>query len=237
MTFHYRANIFKSLKKRYKLKPIKNKQDSFLSKTLRNKNLITRFVNYYNNAPKHRWINQPWYYGTGLHYSNKCNVQPITSQICGGALNHTEYENTLLFDHPVDSTLLDDISIFPMVRSKITTIESNAPDNISKQQNLWHSDETPFEVLRVIVPLETSDEYLFQLDNCEPVNLKVGMIYAFDQSIPHRIFKTSNISLINRTHLILSYVTWFNRIDNVWVPNNYANKLHPLEIFLKHIDL
>lgn len=237
MTKRVSSNIFKNLKKKYKIKSIVNNGPKFLFKPIHNSSLIQKFLSYYNQAEKHKWVNQPWYYGTGLHYSTTCNILPVTKQVCGGSFNNPDYENTMLFDQPVVDSLLENIEYFPLVRCKITTIQHNVPINSARDKNLWHKDETPFEVLRVIIPLETSDEYLFQLDNHAPVNLKVGMVYAFDQNIYHRVYKEDNTSVVDRTHLILSYVTWFTKDNGEWIPNEFTGKIHPLEIFDNYINL
>ena len=237
MTRDLQFSIFKNLKKKYKFKSVVNRSQNFLSKPLINHRLREKVLNYYNWAEKHTWHNHPWYCGTGLHYSNLCDITPITKQVCGGSFNNPYYENTLLFDTPVYANLLDNIEFFPLVRSKITTIQHDAPITPIISKDLWHRDETPFEVLRVVVPLKTNNDYLFQIDNNTPVNLKVGMVYAFDQSVYHRVFKNTAVSEINRTHLILSYVTWFKKYNNEWIPNEYAGKIHPLDIFAEQIDL
>lgn len=224
-----KVTIYSSLKKEHKLRNIKRNSAPFLSKPLINYDLIPRFLTYYQHAAKHTWIDQPWYEGTGLHYSDKCKISPITKQVCGGN-THADYSNTMLFDTPVNNEILSDIETFPLVRSKITRFFGVKDGGTIHEARSWHRDEHPHEVLRIIIPLETSDEYMFQLDNYEAINLKVGMIYAFDQSILHRVFKKSK-SFVNRTHLILSYVTWFRKCNDNWLPTEYAGKVHPMDLF------
>lgn len=237
MTGNLQPNIFKNLKKKHKFKSVVNKSQPYLSKPLVNHCLIETMLDYYNQAEKHHWHKHIWYYGSGLHYSEMCDIQPATKQVCGGSFNNPYYENTLLFDKAVCKGLLDNIKFFPLVRSKITTIQHDAAITPDVANGLWHTDETPFEVLRVVVPLKTGNDYLFQLDNCEPVNLKVGMVYAFDQSVYHRVFKKTSCSETDRIHLILSYVTWFDKSNGEWIPNEYTGKVHPLDIFSDKINL
>ena len=226
------VTLFQNLKRLHKLTAVKRTCAPFASKPLENKHIISKFLDYYRHADKFSWHGQPWYQGTGLHYSTKCAVRPFSKQICGGGYDNNEYEDTMLFDTPLKPRLLTDLEFFPLVRCKITKILSHTDGGKQNEDVLWHRDEKPHEVLRVIVPLETSVEYKFQLDNYEPMNLEVGMVYAFDQSIFHRVFK-SEISKQDRTHLILSYVTWFNKNNQEWIPNQYAGKVHPLELFNK----
>lgn len=224
------VTIFKDLKKKYSLSAVKRTSAPFLSKPLQNKQIIQRFLDYYKYAEKYTWHNQPWYQGTGLHYSTSCDVRPFAKQVCGGGHDNPDYENTMLFDQPINQRLLKDLEFFPLVRCKIAKILGNMSGGNKDENFLWHKDENPNEVLRVIVPLETTADYMFQLDNHMPINLEAGMIYAFDQSVLHRIYKI-NQSTIDRTHLILSYVTWFDKKDNEWIPNINAGKIHPLDLF------
>lgn len=224
------VTIFQSLKKKHKLTAVKRTCAPFACKPLENKHIISRFLDYYKYSEKTSWHEQPWYQGTGLHYSTECDILPFSKQVCGGGYNNKHYQDTMLFDTPIKPRLLKDLEFFPMVRCKITKMIGSADGGKQNETFLWHHDEKPHEVLRVIVPLDTSIEYKFQLDNYQPINLEVGMVYAFDQSILHRIFKSESTKR-DRIHLILSYVTWFTKDDKEWVPNQYAGKIHPLELF------
>jgi hypothetical protein len=203
-----------------------------ISKPLQNKDIIDKFLTFYRNAEKHTWHNQPWYQGTGLHYSDLCDIQPKSSQVCGGGYKNPWYQDTLRFDTPLYSDLLNPLEFFPLVRCKITEIDGHVAGGNANENFLWHRDERPHEVLRVIVPLQTSTEYQFQLDNYKPINLAVGQVYAFDQSILHRIYKIG-LPTVSRIHLVLSYVTWFSKSNDSWVPNSHANKIHPMDLFDK----
>jgi hypothetical protein len=96
--------------------------------------------------------------------------------------------------------------------------------------NGWHKDETPFEALRVIIPLSSNPVYQFQIDNYSPMTMIPGYAYAFDQSQHHRVFASGPCNS-NRLHLVLSFVTWFDKIGEEWTPNGFFNKVHPLDLF------
>lgn len=224
------VTVFEKLRKEHQLRLIRRKGAALRSKPLINIDLITRFLTYYHAAEKFTWKNQPWYQGTGLHYSINCEITPFAKQVCGGGYDNVDYQNTMLFDLPINNQLFDDMEIFPLVRCKVTGILGNYQGGGSNENFLWHRDERPHEVLRVIIPLQTSQEYQFQLDNCKPVVLETGMVYAFDQSVWHRIYKKSTTS-IDRIHLVLSYVTWFDKTGKHWLPNQYAGNVHPLDLF------
>jgi hypothetical protein len=84
--------------------------------------------------------------------------------------------------------------------------------------------------LRVIIPLTSDLTYNFQIDGHHPVSLIPGHAYAFDQSRYHRVY-SNNYSDLERIHLILSYVTWFDKKNGEWVPNQFFNSVHPLDLF------
>jgi hypothetical protein len=173
----------------------------------------------------------PWYYGTGLHYSNSCPIQPLTKQLCGNHENRDDYQDSLLYDKPIIPDLLQNLSQFSLVRCKIGCI--NGADSQSQQISKtsgWHKDEYPHEVLRVIVPLHGDSSYLFELENHKPIPLLPGYVYAFDQSQWHKVY-SSKPSDVHRVNLILSFVTWFNRVDDQWIPNDFCGKIHPLKLF------
>lgn len=218
--------VFSLLKKHHKLKKVSYTGPSLLQKSIKHIN-IQNFINYWTYADKFQWPNQPWYKGTGLHFNPEWDLKPHASQICGNHLNSVFYQDTLSFDRSISEDLFSDFKLC-LVRCKITELASSYDTNARNED--WHKDESPFEALRVIIPLVTSPCYQIQLDNESPQNLAVGYAYAFDQSKYHRIL-CSGSSRQSRLHLILSVVTWFDKIDNTWQPNTNFNKRHPFEVF------
>jgi hypothetical protein len=130
----------------------------------------------------------------------------------------------------IDQNILTDMGEFPLVRCKIGCLDSN--QFVANKTNDWHKDETPYEVLRVIVPLMGNESYRFQMENQPDCWLEPGNVYVFDQSYYHRVF-IKNASIVPRIHLILSFVTWFDKSDSGWIPNSYCGKIHPLDLFDK----
>jgi len=217
-------NTFKTLKNKYKIKA-NIKGPSFRDIELNDSNILERIREHYVNNEHHAWPDQPYYKGVGLHYSLASNIEPKEKQVCGYR-DQPNYNDTMSYDREISNDVLRYITNFKTVRSKIT--EMTYSDNKS-DQSLWHNDETPHEALRVIIPVESDPNFKFQLDNSEPIWLKPGRVYAFDQSIPHRVFcdnRTDN----SRLHLILSIVTWFTYIEGIWVPNDHCDKTHPMEL-------
>ena len=218
--------VFTNLKKKYALRPVKYRGPSLRRKPLTALN-TEKLINFWNHAQKFAWPNQSWYIGTGLHYNPVLDIQPIQRQVCGNHYNNPAYQDTLSFDTAVDDNLLCDVG-YTYVRCKITEL-SIANKNVNLANEDWHRDESPFEALRVIVPLISDYNYMIQLDNEMPVHLECGYAYAFDQSQYHRVLTTGQSS-IRRLHLICSIVTWFDKKDK-WLPNSNFNTHHPLDIF------
>ena len=223
-------SVYSALKTEYRLKPIESKiKTQFISRPLRNYGFLKQVLDYWELAPKHSWPNTPYYTGTGLHYSEHCSVIPKTLQVCGNHGNRPDYNDTLLYTKPLAPNLLANISPFTMVRCKIGCLNAALALG-ANQKKSWHRDETPFEVLRVVVPITSNQAYRFQMDNQQDCWLEPGNYYAFDQSVYHRVFSNSP-SNADRIHLILSFVTWFDLEEEQWVPSRWFNKTHPMDLF------
>lgn len=189
---------------------------------------INRFLNYWKTSERFSWPNQEWYTGTGLHYHPDCKVTPLAKQLCGND-GRPDYQDTIGYDQEICPGLLNGFGRFVPVRCKITCLSGRKSPN-NRAHDGWHHDETPFEALRVIIPLSSDGTYMFQMDNESPVSLMTGNAYAFDQSVMHRVFSTTR-SEEDRIHLVMSFVTWFDRTADGWQPNEFCGKTHPLDLF------
>jgi len=221
---------FSQLKKKYHIKSVKTTGLPLRVRPVKNQTIFDKFLGYWQTAEKHEWPNQPWYTGTGLHYNPASPINPRSKQICGNADNRPEYQDTIGYDAHVSIGLMDGFGPFSSVRCKITQLSGKSLDAQLRGHVDWHRDESPFEALRVIIPLVSDNTYQFQLENLHPVSLMAGNAYAFDQSRYHRVYSNGS-SDIDRIHLILSFVTWFDRVNGEWVPNPFTSKIHPLDLF------
>lgn len=205
------------------------KRSGLLCKPLKNKEIIARFCTYWDQAQQHEWPQQPWYTGTGLHHDPAVEDMPATAQVCGPSRLLERYHDTLSYRVPVDGSLFLGMENWTPIRCKITSFRATT-SALAASGIGWHHDESPYEALRLIIPLSTAPAYLFQLDNQPPINLRPGMIYAFDQSQYHRVF-CQNHCEEPRLHLILGYSTWFDWNGTEWVPGAEFNRTHPLDLF------
>lgn len=218
------TTTFETLKKRYKINT-KLKGPVYRELDLDNVNIIQKIADHWRENEHYAWPETPYYQGVGLHYSLQSQIDPREKQVCGYR-DQTCYNDTLSYDQELRNNFLGDITGFKTVRSKITEMQyaPNAAD-----RTLWHNDETPFEALRVIIPMESNPAFKFQLEDREPIWLAPGKIYAFDQSIPHRVF-CSEQTFDTRLHLVLGIVTWFHYIEGMWIPNEHCEKDHPMDL-------
>lgn len=225
------VTLFKELKKTHGLRHVRNKSASLRRRPLDNKGLISKYITHWNQhtQDQHVWPNARWYRGIGLHYNPSCAVMPYTKQLCGND-GRPDYQDTMAYDAETYPGLLEDFGPFPLVRSKITCLSGSDLGAQLGAQGAWHRDETPYEVLRVVIPLSSDLTYFFQIDDQQPEVLVPGYAYAFDQSKFHRVY-SNNQSSLERLHLVLSFVTWFVRTDRVWQPGPFFNKVHPIELF------
>lgn len=222
--------VYTELRGKYGHRNVRIKNGAFRTRKIENTDIIKDFLSYWDHAPKFEWPGQPSYIGTGLHYSKLSTIEPVEKQVCGNKDNLLEYQDTLRFDQPVVKNLLDRFDSFPLVRCKITEMKNITLSSVLQSQQGWHRDESPYEVLRVIIPLRSDLSYQFQLDNYSPEYIFPGYAYAFDQSVFHRVFSTDPSDL-PRTHLILSFVTWYYQNNGEWYPNQFFGSVHPLDLF------
>lgn len=87
----------------------------------------------------------------------------------------------------------------------------------------WHYDEPLEQAVKCIIPIDTTTDYKFQMDNMTPVHLKSGYLYCFDASNYHRfISECIDGSVI---HLVFSVASNFILKDNVWNYQFLSNNL------------
>lgn len=118
-------------------------------------------------------------------------------------------------------------------RSRIGVLDA-AHRNTVGEEFLWHKDETVFENLRINIPIETDETFLFQLDDKDPIHLEYGKIYTWDTHVSHRVYATETKST-KRTHLVLGFTPWFDYIEeeDSFVVNQFFGKIHPIDMILQ----
>lgn len=141
------------------------------------------------------------------------------------------YESTLCFYKPtkLGSTFQDLFYPFQPVRSKIARLEAG------EYEGDWHSDEDVREVVKLVIPVKTSNSYMIQLEGSEPFNLSLGQALLFDASVPHRIL-SDGYDNAHRDYLIFSIPVWWMVNGGVVSISDYYGKSIP-HTFLKETNL
>jgi hypothetical protein len=127
----------------------------------------------------------------------------------------------------------------PLIRSRVGIIpgENVNPDDKTYQENHgWHRDEPVFENLRINIPVQTDENYLFQMEGEEPYHLNLGTAYTWDTHKPHRVFAKGRTTT-TRIHLVLGFSPWFDydAATDAWSPNAYFGNLHPFDMLAEGI--
>lgn len=205
-------STFENLSKKYKLKQKKRNCNKVFSKDLDITELTKITEHIYNTELMSLTIEQ-WYRGILLTESSE------KTQDCMEYVNITEKAKTI-FD-------ILNIPLTPIM-SRIGVLFG---DNDFTRDAGWHVDQCSHEMLRVNIPIITNENFVFQMDNELPRHFAVGKLYWWETAIPHRVYSLTKISDI-RLHLVLGFSPWFiyNHESREWSPNQFFNKIHPLDI-------
>lgn len=146
------------------------------------------------------------------------------------------YLDTYSFTEPTDlknygyiKEFLDSRSKRTMIRSRLGVIKAGFP-NPTFNEYAWHRDEQIYVNLRINIPITTEENYKFQMKDEEPYHLKLGNVYSWDTSVPHRVYHTA-ITSIDRIHFVLGYSPWFDfdKENQCWIKNDFWGK-HPFQM-------
>ena len=74
----------------------------------------------------------------------------------------------------------------------------------------WHIDEPTCQLLRVNIPLQTSDDYIMQW-NDKDYHLEIGKAYLWNTRIKHRPTITRKVQMKEpRINVVLGLTPWLN---------------------------
>lgn len=116
------------------------------------------------------------------------------------------------------------------IRSRVSII--NGPE-FTPGKPRWHRDEPVFENLRINIPVLTTPDYFFQLENYDPANLPVGRAYSWDTNVPHTVFNTAK-SDTRRIHIVLGFSPWwdYDPDEQSWFQNEFYGVKHPFDMLV-----
>lgn len=84
----------------------------------------------------------------------------------------------------------------------------------------WHVDELPYHILRINIPLQTSEEHVIDIAGCDEFgneldiknkHLEIGKAYIWNTRIPHCVSLKKICQNLNpRIHIVLGVSPWFD---------------------------
>lgn len=122
----------------------------------------------------------------------------------------------------------------PLIRSRVGIIvgeQVNAEDPEYQANAGWHRDELVTENLRVNIPLQSDENYVFQMEGDEPYHLEVGTAYTWDTNKAHRVIARRSTKT-TRVHLVLGFSPWFDfdPVSDTFSPNRFMGTMHPFDM-------
>ena len=167
-------------------------------------------------------------------------------QVFGSPLLHQSFsrgDNTDIGDHKqivntyydsfgfrkIDNLIYKELGLlldrfrFPIIRSRVAYIFGHGKTPTDKG---WHLDEPTNEVLRLNIPLQTSDEYAIEVENKTYI-LEVGKVYLWNTRLPHRPTIVKKVeSLQPRINIVLGISPWLNydKENDSFSKNEYFGK-------------
>jgi hypothetical protein len=125
-----------------------------------------------------------------------------------------------------------DFNLSP-TRSRIAVLNGLNYNKVG-EDFLWHKDEEIFENLRINIPIDTNEHFMFQLENNHPIHLSYGKCYTWDTHKAHKVYMKKETDK-KRIHLVLGFSPWinYNNDDDSFELNEFFGKIHPFEILLQ----
>ena len=161
---------------------------------------------------------------------------PLLHQVYGlkkGAGDHTQlkdtYHDTFGF-RKIDDVIQEHLGFFldkfnfHISRSRVAYLFVYGEEPNSDKG--WHVDEPTSQLLRVNIPLQTSDEHAIEWNN-KVYQLEVGKAYLWNTRIPHRVTMVKKVETKEpRINLVLGLTPWLNYDTNtdIYTPNKYFGK-------------
>ena len=144
--------------------------------------------------------NSPVYETLALTYNPYLNAPGYQQYSRNIGLGENGRDDTHSFVHPLPNCeFLFSICEYTPLKAKITRMEGRY------DSTEWHHDEPIDECIKVVIPVVTESQCLFQMDNRKPINLEVGKAYFFNSLFHHRYLYGKCDNKI--THLVFGLST------------------------------
>ena len=161
---------------------------------------------------------------------------PYVKQYYGlerGAGEHTQlkdtYHDTFGF-RKIDETIQKHLGFFldrfnfHISRSRVAYIFGYGEE--PKKEGGWHVDEPTNQLLRVNIPVQTSDEYVMQWDD-KTYYLELGKAYLWNTRRPHRPTIIKKVETKEpRINIVIGLTPWleYDNITDTYTKGKYFNK-------------
>jgi hypothetical protein len=237
--------------------------------------LLDRVLHIEQQVGLQNWVNRTklnrYYKGFSLTYNpNYCdNIKSIYHQTMGSNQLTQNYSRNNQTDIKIKDTYYDtygfrkippivkeslfdfiDKFYFSFFRSRVAYFSPIVPNNGKGED--WHIDEAPYELLRINIPLQTSEEHLLDIDGSDDIgnkfclkakHLEIGKAYIWNTRIPHRVYINKIVkSFEPRIHMVLGLSPWitYNDIDDSFEESKHHNvPIHEIvenKLFLRSTD-
>jgi hypothetical protein len=140
-------------------------------------------------------------------------------------------DKTGLYNYGYIKKFLEEKSLRSLTRSRLAVMKAHTPNKFQSDLN-WHRDEHICVNLRLNIPITTTPEYMFQMENEEPYHLDIGNAYSWDTNVPHRVLLLKP-EVEDRANFVLGYSPWFDYDEDnrCWIQNDFWGK-HPFQMLL-----
>ena len=150
-----------------------------------------------------------------------------------GAGDHTQikdtYHDTFGF-RKIDDVIQKHLGFFldkfnfHISRSRVAYIFGYGEE--PKKEGGWHVDEPTNQLLRVNIPVQTSDEYVMQWDD-KTYHLELGKAYLWNTRRPHRPTIIKKVETKEpRINIVMGLTPWleYDNITDTYIKGKYFNK-------------
>ena len=112
-----------------------------------------------------------------------------------------------------------------VMRSRVSYLDSKYFNFDNPKQN-WHIDEYAWQMIRVIIPVRTSDNFIIRINGDDGIGTslqtefcpELGKVYMWNNRIPHQMAPLE-VRDDPRIYIIIGFSPWFNFENGQYVPN------------------
>lgn len=125
---------------------------------------------------------------------------------------------------------------FPVIRVTARTINGLLVYPTEKTNGGWHTDDCPFEVLRINVSLSNNENFGLEYKDKKIIYTKGGDNLVVNTDKLHRAY-VKDACNFQRTNLIIGLATWLNydATNNSYSLNNHYGKTHPYDLVRQNL--